>query len=48
METMSRDSDPQPTVFIVDDDPDIRFAMRALMDSNAILEAVERKIGPLK
>lgn len=30
---MSRDSDPQPTVFIVDDDPAIRFAMRALMDS---------------
>lgn len=30
---MTRENELQPTVFIVDDDPAIRFAMRALMDS---------------
>ncbi len=30
---MASQSDPKPTVFIVDDDPAIRFAMQALMDS---------------
>jgi RNA polymerase sigma factor (sigma-70 family) len=30
---MTPNKDPQPTVFIVDDDPAIRFAMQALMDS---------------
>ncbi len=30
---MNQTADPQPTVFIVDDDPAIRFAMQALMDS---------------
>ncbi|NIV17911.1 MAG: response regulator [Woeseiaceae bacterium] len=30
---MTPSKDPEPTVFIVDDDPAIRFAMQALMDS---------------
>ena len=30
---MTPSKDAQPTVFIVDDDPAIRFAMQALMDS---------------
>jgi RNA polymerase sigma factor (sigma-70 family) len=30
---MNQNQDKQPTVFIVDDDPAIRFAMQALMDS---------------
>ena len=30
---MATQSDKKPTVFIVDDDPAIRFAMQALMDS---------------
>jgi RNA polymerase sigma factor (sigma-70 family) len=30
---MTQNQDKQPTVFIVDDDPAIRFAMQALMDS---------------
>jgi FixJ family two-component response regulator len=30
---MNQNPDKQPTVFIVDDDPAIRFAMQALMDS---------------
>ena len=30
---MSQPTDSQPTVFVVDDDPAIRFAMQALMDS---------------
>lgn len=30
---MNPNKDPEPTVFIVDDDPSIRFAMQALMDS---------------
>jgi RNA polymerase sigma factor (sigma-70 family) len=30
---MTPNKDPEPTVFIVDDDPAIRFAMQALMDS---------------
>ena len=30
---MAPQSDKSPTVFIVDDDPAIRFAMQALMDS---------------
>ena len=30
---MASQSAPKPTVFIVDDDPSIRFAMQALMDS---------------
>ena len=32
-ETMAQKQEQQPTVFIVDDDPAIRFAMQALMDS---------------
>ena len=31
--TMAQKQEKQPTVFIVDDDPAIRFAMQALMDS---------------
>ena len=30
---MAQNQEKQPTVFIVDDDPAIRFAMQALMDS---------------
>ena len=30
---MTQNQDKKPTVFIVDDDPAIRFAMQALMDS---------------
>jgi RNA polymerase sigma factor (sigma-70 family) len=33
---MTPSTDPSPTVFVVDDDPAIRFAMQALMDSVTI------------